>query len=80
MTTQSSREERIRLCSLRVRYRQAWRSQADSNTLAAMLTAIESLNQTMNCRDTEQESRISADHNCHERGTANAQRIPEVNK
>jgi hypothetical protein len=80
MTTHSSREERIRLCSLRVRYRQAWRSQADSNTLASLLTAIESLNQSLNCRDSEQEPRMSADHNCHERGAANAQRIPGVNK
>lgn len=51
--TLSSREERIRLCSLRVRYRQAWRAQADSNTLASLLTAIESLNQSLNRRDTE---------------------------
>jgi len=45
MTTPGTREARIRLCSLRIRYRKAWLSQADSNTLAALLTAIESVNQ-----------------------------------
>ncbi|MDF7788521.1 hypothetical protein P4910_24025 [Pantoea stewartii] len=47
MTLRNVRENRIRLCSLRVRYRQAWRSQADSNTLAALLRAIESVHQSL---------------------------------
>ncbi|MGG6138294.1 hypothetical protein ACQV2E_20805 [Pantoea allii] len=48
MTTPGTREARIRLCSLRIRYRKAWQSQADSNTLAALLMAIESVNQSLN--------------------------------
>ncbi|MDC7860691.1 hypothetical protein [Pantoea ananatis] len=44
MTTPDTREAQIRLCSLRIRYRKAWLSQADSNTLASLLTAIESVN------------------------------------
>ncbi|MBK5017320.1 hypothetical protein [Pantoea sp. S62] len=80
MTTHGTREARIRLYSLRIRYRKAWLSQADSNTLAALLTAIESVNQSLNAPCIEPESLPSADSSGHERVRANAQRTPDVNK
>lgn len=80
MTTTDTREARIRLCSLRIRYRKAWRSQADSNTLASLLTAIESVNQSLSSPCIEPDPPPSADSSGHERGTANGQRISEVNK
>ncbi|MDI3416058.1 MULTISPECIES: hypothetical protein [Pantoea] len=80
MTTTGTREARIRLCSLRIRYRKAWLSQADSNTLAALLTAIESVNQSLNGPCIEPEPLPSADSSGHERGTTNGQRSPEVNR
>lgn len=80
MTTPGTREARIRLCSLRIRYRKAWQSQADSKTLAALLAAIESVKESLNGPCIEQQPLPSADSNGHERGTANGQRIPDVNK
>ncbi|ASN18235.1 hypothetical protein B7764_24185 (plasmid) [Pantoea ananatis] len=73
MTTTDTREARIRLCSLRIRYRKAWLSQADSKTLAALLTAIESVNQSLSGDCVEPETLPSAGSSGHERGTANGQ-------
>ncbi|MBK5017906.1 hypothetical protein [Pantoea sp. S62] len=41
MTEHSQREQHIRLCALRLRYRRAWQAQASSCRLAAMLTEID---------------------------------------
>lgn len=73
MTTHGTREARIRLCSLRIRYRKAWLPQADSNTLASLLTAIESVNQSLSGDCIEPEPLPSEGSRGHERGTANGQ-------
>ncbi|MDE8558881.1 hypothetical protein [Pantoea vagans] len=47
MTKHGQREQHIRLCALRLRYRRAWQAQASSCRLADMLTEIESVRQHM---------------------------------
>lgn len=41
MNNHTRREQLIRLCALRVRYRQAWQSKAAACQLAALLTETE---------------------------------------
>ena len=43
MSVVKNREYHIRLCALKVRYRQAWKRQASSCELAALLGDIEKL-------------------------------------
>lgn len=45
MNKRTRREQRIRLCALLLLYRKAWRTQASSSQLAAMLTEIEAIQQ-----------------------------------
>lgn len=47
MTEHSQREQHIRLCALRLRYRRAWQAQASSCRLAAMLTEIDMVRQRL---------------------------------
>ncbi|MBT8500030.1 hypothetical protein DH20_11370 [Pantoea agglomerans] len=47
MTKHRQREQHIRLCALRLRYRRDWQAQASSCRLAAMLTEIESVRQRL---------------------------------
>lgn len=74
MTMRNVRENRIRLCYLRVRYRQAWRSQADSNTLAALLTAIESVHQSLESPDYGEKNLSSDASDSNNGGQTDAQR------
>ncbi|ADU73052.1 hypothetical protein [Pantoea sp. At-9b] len=41
MNNHTRREQLIRLCALRIRYRRAWQSNADACQLAALLTETE---------------------------------------
>ena len=56
MNKRTRREQRIRLCELQLRYRKAWKTQASSCRLAAMLTEIEAIQQYLAADSQPQEA------------------------
>ncbi len=56
MNKRTRREQRIRLCALQLRYRKAWKTQASSCQLAALLTEIEVIQHRLTADSTQTEA------------------------
>ncbi|MEQ0584294.1 hypothetical protein PANTOEA_22025 [Pantoea dispersa] len=56
MNKRTRREQRIRLCALQLRYRKAWKTQASSCRLAALLTEIEVIQHRLAADSTQTEA------------------------
>ncbi|TQC69955.1 hypothetical protein [Pantoea dispersa] len=56
MNKRTRREQRIRLCALQLRYRKAWKTQASSCQLAALLTEIEVIQHRLAADSTQMEA------------------------
>lgn len=56
MNKRTRREQRIRLCALQLRYRKAWKTQASSCQLAALLTEIEAIQHCLAADGTQAEA------------------------
>lgn len=56
MNKRTRREQRIRLCALQLRYRKAWKMQASSCRLAALLTEIEVIQHRLAANSLPQEA------------------------
>ncbi len=56
MNKRTRREQRIRLCALQLRYRKAWKTQASSCQLAAILTEIEAIQLHLTADSLQQEA------------------------
>lgn len=56
MNKRTRREQHIRLCALQLRYRKAWKMQASSCRLAALLTEIEVIQQYLAADSQPQEA------------------------
>lgn len=56
MNKRTRREQRIRLCALQLRYLKAWKTQASSCQLAALLTEIEVIQHCLAADSTQTEA------------------------